>query len=253
MVQGLRSNAEVQVIRFNTFPGAGEETLDLAARAFGGALDPSIAAFFRETDGLQFMWQSKRGEFHEPDNERHVFTEEPAEWESHDREDIPCDGAVMIPPLSLILSRDWAESLYFDFMKGMKQDFTFGCGSMDAYEYAKCIRPFDWAVPFYDVGFWVGPRPDPNPVVIFGSDHMASWDDSYCTDFHSYLECVLASKGNAKRVQSFYRGGYRIHENTPRLLTPAAYCKPLCGFVALACSHPAGPSSHRPVARAGRH
>jgi hypothetical protein len=82
------------------------------------------------------------------------------------------------------------------------------------------VRPFDVCSTYYAMAFILQPKNGNPPVMLIG-DHYIEWDQSRLTDFESYLEMLLATRGIVTardRIYNEYRGDLK-----PLLVTKKDY------------------------------
>ncbi len=199
MMKVLQDHPEVRIMKSYVAPPVSEADIEAVHAHLGAELDPAILNFYRQCDGLSLMW---------------VTTDNP----NADSSDTafnnyhPGDGAINILSLrATFVDADWNDIHYFDFMKEHEDDQEFAGESYQLWTFSKSIRVFDEFNIYNMAGFITIAETGPplNPPISIGDDHGACWTDARLTDFHSYMETVLATYGSIaarRRIFMAYAG-----------------------------------------------
>ncbi len=187
MVAELRQSPDVAVARVHVAPPVSEQTIARVRSKLGFALSDSILAFYRQANGLALEWVPKDHPAYDP--------------ASHDRESsepfdmVPQDvpgGTINLYPLEA-LADDYEDVFWFQWMEGQTTELA--GKSYDLLAFSRAIRPVDYFSEHSMAALFVGDRV-PDPPVLLGDDHGASFTSFAPTDFVAYLEAILALRGS---------------------------------------------------------
>lgn len=223
MVEELKRHADIlALLNYTVFPPASDEIIDIVETDLGFSLDESIRAFFRAANGLQLRWKLKGSEGFDPKRDKLDF--EPFDslfpWEEY----LHDTGLVNILPIEEIFGRNWKDLVWFDSEANQRTEFL-GV-TYDRRDFKQGIKPFDLFNKFYSTVFFVGDR-DKNLKVILGEDHNSDFTSSKVTDFESYIEFLIATKGVVVERKKQYSASWNSAARpTPRLVTHLDYWTP---------------------------
>eukprot|EP00730_Choanoeca_flexa_P016540 TRINITY_DN7841_c0_g1_i4.p1 TRINITY_DN7841_c0_g1~~TRINITY_DN7841_c0_g1_i4.p1 ORF type:complete len:407 (+),score=61.10 TRINITY_DN7841_c0_g1_i4:22-1221(+) len=218
MVERLQQHPNIVVTRYHEYPPITDDKLADLENTIGFSLDTAIKAFYKQSNGLQLNWICKtKPKF---DAAIHVPAQPPREWWYGD--DSVEDGSICMPPLEDVLTHDWEGQTYFDFMK--EQSHTFRDVELNSYDFMKSVKGFDIYVGsgYYAMAFILYPK-EQNVPVMLGSNYQADYTSSYRTDFHSYMQFLIASYGLCTRRNFFYQQWFGDSLKYPTLLTPKGF------------------------------
>ncbi|MBD2767980.1 SMI1/KNR4 family protein [Hymenobacter sp. BT664] len=216
MVGALQTQPEVQLLTFCTFPPASEDQLLAIEQALGFPLDEAIKDFYRQTNGLQLRWIMKANP--KFDSEAHQFQDAPEDWTYAAYDYWPDDGSVFLWPIDKVLYYDWKDFIYFDGMNNIDKE-RFAGKTYGLLSFKEKIKPFDFFSKYENMSFFLDGTS--NPPVIMGTDNQAVYTDSVVTNFTSYLEFLLYTKGIVLAREALY-SKYNGHEKGV-LQTDASY------------------------------
>jgi hypothetical protein len=219
MVERLRAHPDIALLNFHMAEPVSAATLASVKKKLTVPLDPAIAAFYRQCDGLSLRWISKRHPDYEP--KRMKFSSRRLSWRDVVKTDGEEDGCVCILPLEQALVKmDWKGRINFD-TDTDEDPVEFGRQSYGSATFNRAVRPFDWFNFYNMMGFLLLPGSASLPVVM-GSDHGVCWTDSRTTDFASYLETVLAHYGSVMARRRLYNKVFG-HRQKPLLHSRAQW------------------------------
>jgi hypothetical protein len=223
MVEELKRHTDrLVLLGYTVFPPASADTIELVEAELGFSLDESIRAFFRAANGLQLRWKLKNSPGFDPKRDKFDF--EPFDWLFPWEEYLPDTGLVNILPIEETFGRNWKDLVWFDSEANQSIDFL-GV-QYDRRDFKKNIKPFDLFSKAYSMAFFVGDR-DSNLKVILGEDHNAYFTSSKVTDFESYIEFLIATKGVVVQRKKQYSAGFNSAARpTPRFVTHRDYWTP---------------------------
>lgn len=183
----------------------------------GYELTDDLRAFYAQMNGLNLKW------YLDPnlsDADREAFLLEFPDVDVENSSDEAASAAIRILPLREVLTRHWGENVYYE------PEMGFHGEALSVEDFHESMRPFDL---FSDYRACIlAFRQKKNPAVFLLDDHYAIWDESRGTDIRSYLDFILATKGQSdarKRWLSEYGGydqrisfGRSFGKNTPSAL-----------------------------------
>jgi hypothetical protein len=180
MVAALADHPGVQLLGFSirpAFRAAGK--LKQAAADFGHALPVDVKNLYKQAEGIGLAWIHRSSPHYSPDvhvYDPNLFSSIDFDSSALDKVSLgldKADGVLWLMPLSNALSPSWIQAVI-------------------PFE-AAGIFTFDYYSAFHMAGFQADA--DGKLRVLLGSDHGASWDECYYTDFQTYMELVLAHHG----------------------------------------------------------
>lgn len=199
MVAELRRSPDVAVARVHVAPPVAEETIARVHAKLGFALSEPILSLYRQANGLALEWVPKDHPAYDP--------------ASHDRESsepfdmVPQDvagGVINVYPFESLVD-SYEDVFWFEWMA--RQTIELSGARYDLLAFSKAIRPIDYYSEYAMAAFFLGDRV-PDPPVLLGDDHGASFTAFSPTDFATYMEGILALRGSwVGRERSFCRDG----------------------------------------------
>jgi hypothetical protein len=218
MVEELKRCGDVvALLNYNLFEPVPDASLAEVEDVLGMPLGESIKDFFKLTNGLQLRWILKSSPAFDP--EKHRFTPEPFDWLLPWDDYLPDTGLVNVLPLEEIFLRDWKGFVWFG--SEAKRRNRFLGVEYNGLSFKKSIKPFDAFNKFYSMAFFVGDRQS-DPKVILGEDHLADFASSRVTNFESYLEFLLATKGIVAERKNFYSDSFNSSAEPKEVLITRA-------------------------------
>jgi hypothetical protein len=213
MVAELRAQPKIRILADQILP-PDEGAIERVEQVLGHELDPAISAFYRQCGGLQLRWvHVDNPSFNE---ERDQFVPEVLDW-LYELEDYHVtDGSIMLVDVEDAFLRSWEGFIHFSGQREREEEFA----GRTFKDFDLHVHPFDIFNKYNDMAFFLGTG-TPSPPVIMGDDHMACYTDSYVTDFGSYLEFLLYSRGLIAARRAFY-SRYRGDREPPKV-TPASF------------------------------
>lgn len=200
MVEELKTCPDrVVLLNYNVFKPVSDEVVRRVEDALSFALDPSIIAFFKQSNGLQLRWTLRDNPRYDPEKQK--FQYEPLislyAWEKPVR----ATGFVNILPLERIFLGDWEDMVWF--RNAREFQIRFLGVEYDGAFFQQHIKPFDVFDAYYTTVFFIGDR-EHNPKVLLAKDRHADLTSSKITDFESYMEFLIASRGIVEERKRFY-------------------------------------------------
>ncbi|GAA5438251.1 hypothetical protein Daqu01_03396 [Deinococcus aquaticus] len=199
MVDELRRQSLFVIERFTLAEPLSMSDIQALERETGYELTDDLRAFYAQMNGLDLKW------FLDPaisDADRASFHLEYPDMDVENSSDEYASAAIRILPLRDVLTRDWGEEVYYE------PDMGFHGQSLSTEDFQASMRPFDL---FSDYRASIlAFREKKDPAVFLLDDHHAVWDESRGTDVRSYLNFLLATKGqsDARKRWLFEYGGY---------------------------------------------
>lgn len=174
--------------------------------------------FYAEADGLELRWGLKKG-LSEDDldkiSDKYDDYTPPEDEEPGEREN-PFARVNLLPVADAVVRRKWPV------LAGGDDDatFEFQRQTYNRKEFGRRLRPFD-VYSTYDCMAFLLEEGVGDPKVMHLSGHYVEWDGSRITDFQSYMEMVIATRGIVEARADVY-GEYRGDLKKP-LVTGADY------------------------------
>lgn len=187
-VEELKANPDIEIIRWNYFPGLSDEQISAAAKKYEVPVEEPQRTFFRQTNGLQLLWVHKKSAYYNA--VRPASSNEPLPWNYLRGKARFYDGAVMILPLEEQL-RSEAVSLNTPWPEG--KTINFRGKEIPARDFLSWIRIVDAYHESEDTNYVATKSGDP-VIVMSGANHT-EWYKYHLNFYDAYLELVLASKG----------------------------------------------------------
>jgi hypothetical protein len=224
-VERLRAVAEeveahpyLKLYKFKVNPPAAARAFDEVEKKLKAPPAKSIRDFYAEANGLELRWGLKKGlsedELDRISDKYDDYTppddEEPGERES------PFARVNLIPIEASIVRRKWPVLVASD----DEATVEFQKQTYNRKEFGRRLRPFD-EYSTYDCMAFLLEEGVGDPKVMHLSGHYVEWDGSRVTDFQSYMEMVIATRGIVEAREDVY-GEYRGDLKRP-LVTGADY------------------------------
>jgi hypothetical protein len=200
MVEELKSCSDKLVLlNYNLFEPASVAAVANVESKLGFSLDESVKDFFCLSNGLQLRWILKNDPNYNP--ETHRFSSEPFDWLDPWRSYLPDTGLINILPLEEIFFNEWKDYVWSPADAAVPERFL-GVEYNGVF-FGKNIKPFDAFGKFYSMVFFIGDK-NREYKVVMGDDHLADFKNSKVTNFESYLEFLLATRGIVEERKKFY-------------------------------------------------
>lgn len=201
LVEKLKANERAQLLAYFTHDPAPERTLRKVEQAIGAPLHPSIATFFRQTNGLQLYAQ---------DRENENFDDSFVPLKKYDpraisrfQENYQVTWGLDIPPIDELFLTTYEGQLWFDHHS---DDDTqeFGRKSYPQLSFHKSLRVVDRHNGYYVIGAALIDQPG-NPKIGLGDDYGVDWDSTKTVDFETFITTVLAKQADTEKIVSWLR------------------------------------------------
>lgn len=223
MAGEIAARPELEVLTFRTRPPVDAAGLARAEDHLGARLAPALRDFYQQTDGLELRWTLRSGLSEDQlDQLDQRYGDDIDRLTYDDDDDIPFARIDIRPLGEALWGRDWQGKVWFPGVDG-DEPAEFAGRRYTELELARSMRPFDLFSTFQCMA-WLPLPADGDPLVVMLSSHYVSWDDTRVTDFGSYLEMLLATRGITgfrARAYSEYRG-----DRLPPLRTPPSHWGP---------------------------
>lgn len=209
----LEKHPKVRLLAYFTFPSVSDELLQKVEQSLGTALDERIKTFYKASNGLQLRWIFENNEdfnaqIHQPDKT-------PSDWQYATDAFRAEDGVIALLPLEQVFASgnqgfDWVEA---------QTPLEFLGESQRLSDFYGRIKPMDEFSFYCNMAFYL--NGSGYPPVLMGDEQRSNFTDSRLTDFNSYLEFLLATKGLCRKRKTFY-GQYQGHLQ-PALMTDESF------------------------------
>jgi uncharacterized protein YjbI with pentapeptide repeats len=214
LAEELKAHPKVRLLAYHSFPAVDPTKVSKAEQLLGQPLDRKIKEFYRETNGLQLRWIFENNE--DLDERVHQWKTKAEHWNYAKDAFRAEDGVIFILPFEAVFIDPIDHGL--DILGG-QEEIEFMNDRQDLLAFYQKIRPFDAFSSYCNMAFYMDGTA--KPPLLMGDEHCSNYTDSRLTDFESYLEFLLATKGLCRKRKSFY-GQYQGHE-LAALLTDEAY------------------------------
>jgi len=223
IIDEIQKNPLLELVEAEFKPPASEELIQKVEQAIGISLAERIRDFYMQTNGFKLHWRINPAI---PEEEFEGFERKYDDYEVEDPydedEDIPFAQINIIPIEKSLLSKNWIKKYGWDmFDSNAKMEFSGKEYSLR--EFAKFLKPFDLFSTYRFMSF-VFDEQSGNPKVMLIGDYGAEWDESRITDFESYIEMLLATRGIAESRERVYRE-YRGDKKPPLITGPEYWTK----------------------------
>jgi hypothetical protein len=218
----------IEVLEFEVYPPR-EDHLVEAERFLKHPLPESVRAFYSRCGGLTLRWVH-RERASRAYIERFDFGQNPKRFHRGSGsllEDQREDGRILLRSLGeTFLSDERFAGLIEDSLllePGHKGSVKLAGATYPRDAFYQQLRVFDAYSSEGGAAFFLG---DPSLPVVQGSNSAASYEDGHVTDFESYLELLLASRGLKKARWLFYMRGSdkgRVLRTPPGFWTAADF------------------------------
>jgi hypothetical protein len=215
MVEEVKSHPWLEVVEFTVNPPATADVFRQVEEKLGATLAAPLREFYGEANGLKLHWKIK-GALSAAELEEVDASSPDYSIEFSENEDIPFAKIDLIPLEESLVTRRWEELDEAD----DEEHYEFQGRSYTYREFGERLRPFDLFSTYYCMAFVTEEgRGDP-PAMLLG-DYYVVWSNSRLTDFNSYLEMLLATRGIVEARNTVY-GEYR-GDLKPALKTGAEF------------------------------
>jgi hypothetical protein len=189
MVEEIKAHPWLEVVTFKVNPPASEQVFSDVEAKMKAPLAAHIRDFYSRANGLRLHWKIK-SDLSDEEWEKVAEASDDYSIENSDDEDIPFASINLIPLEESIITGHW-QSLKLDYPE---RQFEFQGKTYGHNEFAKRLRPFDVFTTYNCMAFVLEEGNGDPPAMLLG-DYYIEWDNSRLTDFNSYLEMLLATRG----------------------------------------------------------
>ncbi len=218
----IASHPWLQLREFQVNQPASDDIFEAVKDYLGFPLSEFIYNFYRQANGLRLRWTIKPGI---TDDEFEKLSEISDDYEIIDADlesdEYPFANINILPIEESLIERNWQGIIYFEEDIDLAHmEFEFAQKTYNRIDFGKKLKPFDVYSNESCMAFLIEDNVQTPKVLCLG-DHYIEWDSTRITDFNSYLEMLLATKGITSardRIYSKYRG-----DRQPILLTPHDY------------------------------
>jgi hypothetical protein len=189
MVKDLEKHDYIEIVEFKPQPPITAAELKAVESKLGAPLAKSIRSFYEEANGLKLHWQIKPNvSVEEAARLRKKSTDYYVEIAEYVGE--PFAIINLIPLEESIVKRKWKE-----LSLGAEQEtIEFDGETYDFDEFRKRLKPFDLMNREYCMAFLIE-EGNGDPQVLLLSEGYTEWNSSRLTNFASYMEMLLATRG----------------------------------------------------------
>ena len=212
MVDQIKAHPLLEVRRFEIGAPIDADGLRAVERHLGAPLAPALKGFFQECNGLSLYWKIKAGL---SDDEMDALGEDFGDYDLGSPDDESGEdhqslfaNLKILPLQEAIIGRDWSKVILAGDDEMARQPVDFLGKPQPRGTLLQKLRPFDLFSGYACMAFYLEPGVG-DPKALHLSGHYVEWDNSRLTDFASYLEVVLATRGLTEaraNVFKAYRG-----------------------------------------------
>lgn len=215
MAEEIKAHPWLEVVTFTVNPPASEQVFRDVEAKMKAPLAAHIRDFYARANGLRLHWKIKSDL---PDDEWDKVEEASDDYsiENSESKDIPFASINLLPLEESIITGRWP-SLELDYPD---KTFEFQGKTYGHNEFAKRLRPFDVFTTYNCMAFVLEDGNGDPPAMMLG-DYYIEWDNSRLTDFNSYLEMLLVTRGISGARDAIY--GEHRGDLQPALRTGPEY------------------------------
>lgn len=216
VVAEVEAHPALEVVAFKVKEPAGAEELRAAEEVLGAKLAEPLRRFYgEEANGLLLHWRVR--EDISPEDLKKVKRESSDyQIEPPEDPDIPFAKVHLLGLLESLKKKRWPEIT----THVPEATYEFRGETYKSREFGKRLRPFDIFSTYECMAFLVEEGVG-DPAVMLLSDYYGEWDETRITDFASYMEMVLATRGITEARKAVF-GEYR-GDRKPPLKTGPSY------------------------------
>jgi hypothetical protein len=221
IVKEVESNPYLEVTEFKVNPPLSKQELADIEAAVGIKIDKSILNFYQQMNGLILNWQIK------PDlaKDEQAFTKIRKQyddyylkWPEDEIETVPFAKINLLSLEDCFIKKDWQEII----VPQPNEIIEFADISCKHSDFVKKLKPFD-LFSDYDCMAYILDNKSGDFKILLLSDYYIAWDESRITNFESYIEMLLTTRGIVESRSRIYKE-YAGHQK-PLLLTAEDYWK----------------------------
>ncbi|BAZ00997.1 hypothetical protein NIES37_49950 [Tolypothrix tenuis PCC 7101] len=219
LVREVESNQFLEVTEFKVNSPISKQKLADIEVAIEKKLDKSIINFYRQMNGLTLNWRVKPDLANDEqafEKIRDRYDDYYIKWPEDETDAIPFAKIDILPLENCLIERNWQEII----IPQPDETIEFANVSYQHSDFTKRLKPFDVFSDYSCMSFILENDND-NPKVLLLSDYYIEWEESRITDFESYLEMLLVTRGIVESRSRIY-GEYEGHKK-PLFRTPEAY------------------------------
>ncbi|MCP4442498.1 MAG: pentapeptide repeat-containing protein [Aureispira sp.] len=195
LVEELHAHPKVEVLTYHTFPAVQDQVIQKIEQAIGKELDANIKKFYKETNGLQLRWILTSNE--DFNSSIHRFDEAVLGWDYAAVEYRPEDGCILFLPIE-----DAFEHSFKNIEPNVSEILSIEGTTYTLPAFFEKIKPFDQFSHYCNMVFFLDQ--EGSQLVLMGDEEHLCYTDSRITNFESYIEFLLATKGVAQKRKQFY-------------------------------------------------
>ena len=224
MVAEIEAHPLLEVVDFQINSSTNDEVLAMVEERLEASLAEPIINFYKEVNGLRLYWRIKSGLAEEElDSIQEEYDDYeigvPDEEEDADSEN-PFAQINILPIEDCLINRNWDNIIIFDEITSNEDELEFTGIKYKTRDFQRQLKPFDLYSSYSCMAFFME-KGNGNPKVLRLSSHYVEWNNSKITDFKSYLEMLLMTRGIVEartEIYNDYRGDLK-----PPLITDSNY------------------------------
>lgn len=188
MVEEISKDETFEIVEFKIMPPISKIDLKKIEYTIGAAFSASIRSFYLETNGLHLRWRINpllnrelTKQLKKKSSDYSIVIAE-TEYDAFTRINL-------LPLYESIIKRDWKESRGEDSV-----NISFNGQNYKYADFRKKIKPFDLFSLENCMAFFIEPG-NGEPLIMMLTDFYTEWSNSRLTNFESYLEFLLSTRG----------------------------------------------------------
>jgi hypothetical protein len=207
----IESNPRLEVVAFKLRPPAAADELRAAEELLGSKLAAPLRRFYSEANGLHLHWRVR--EDTDPD-ELSKLREKFDDYDIQlpEDEDIPFAQIRLLGLVESLKRKRWPQLAQMA-AQGGEGPFEFRRETYTYRDFGKRLRPFD-AFTSYECMAFLLEEGAGDPKVLLLTDYYSEWAETRITDFETYMEFLLATRGISEARKKFF-GEYRGDRKQP--------------------------------------
>ncbi|MBE9232467.1 SMI1/KNR4 family protein [Cuspidothrix issatschenkoi LEGE 03284] len=217
MVNEIESHPLLEVVDFTINKPTTNELLTTVEERLGASLAEPIRNFYTEANGLRLYWKIKSGLTDEDldsiEDEYDDYDIGVPDDEENVEEEYPFAQINLISLDDCILNLNWHNKIIYDELSSEDEEVEFAGKNYSERDFERRLKPFDLFSSYACMAFFLEEGIG-NPKILRLSSHYVEWDNSRITDFASYLEMLLATRGIVEAREKIYNS-YRGDRESP--------------------------------------
>jgi hypothetical protein len=198
LAKDLAAQKYIDIVEYKPQPAASRATLKAVQDTLGAPLSPPLRAFYEQMNGLKLHWTIKPN----------LSAEETSKLRKKSTDYYVLIAEYVEDPFAMINLLSLEDSILKKHKTGGSQAgpaITFNSVRYEPSDFRKRLKPFD-VMNLDSCMAFVLEKNNGNPPVMVLHDGCSDWTGARPTDFGSYLEMLLATRGLVEARQKIFVG-----------------------------------------------